>query len=350
MTVREIAELAGVSIGTVDRVIYKRGRVSPETKAKIEQIIERYQWTTNPLARSLKRRRPYHFCSLFPRQDQDAGYWEQVLRGIKNGESMIMQLGVQTEIIQYDRYNLQSFKDATLQVLEKPPDGLIFAPVMPDTTLPFIAEVEAEGIPYIFIDADISEMKPRCVIAQDPYKSGYLAGRLMHLFIGAQDKQLAVLDAHGEDYHIRRRRDGFISYTAEKNLSVVIQEYSGYQGTELPKTAVEQFLRENKNITGIFTTNAMVHRASEVVRSLRRESLFKGEHFCIIGYDLVPANRRLLQEGGITAIISQRPEEQGKQALLNLYRAVVLEQQIPPKIEIPIHIYIKENIPPEDQE
>jgi len=43
MTVHEIAALAGVSIGTVDRVLHKRGRVSAATKAKIEAIIEQYR-------------------------------------------------------------------------------------------------------------------------------------------------------------------------------------------------------------------------------------------------------------------------------------------------------------------
>jgi LacI family transcriptional regulator len=64
-----------------------------------------------------------------------------------------------------------------------------------------------------------------------------------------------------------------------------------------------------------------------------------------VGYDLIPKNRDLLRNGGIDAIISQRPEEQGRQALLNLYRGIVLEQNILSKIEIPLDVYLKENIP-----
>jgi len=40
MTVKEIAELAGVSIGTVDRVLHSRGRVSRSTRERIETIIK----------------------------------------------------------------------------------------------------------------------------------------------------------------------------------------------------------------------------------------------------------------------------------------------------------------------
>jgi LacI family transcriptional regulator len=53
----------------------------------------------------------------------------------------------------------------------------------------------------------------------------------------------------------------------------------------------------------------------------------------------------MLREGRIDAIISQCPEDQGRQALLNLYRSIVLGQEILPKIEIPLDVYIKDNIP-----
>jgi hypothetical protein len=40
-----------------------------------------------------------------------------------------------------------------------------------------------------------------------------------------------------------------------------------------------------------------------------------------------------------------RPEEQGRQALLNLYRSLVLEQPVSSKIEISLGGYFRENIP-----
>jgi LacI family transcriptional regulator len=82
----------------------------------------------------------------------------------------------------------------------------------------------------------------------------------------------------------------------------------------------------------------MAHRVAEAAKKRRRP-------FLLVGYDLIPKNRELLRDGRIDAIISQRPEEQGRQALLNLYRHIVLEQHVVPKIEIPLDVYIKENIP-----
>jgi LacI family transcriptional regulator len=342
MTVKEIAGLAGVSIGTVDRVLYRRGRVSGETRARVEAIIEQYQFTPNPIARRLKRNRAYHFCALIPRREQDSGYWGQALEGIRSGAGEISPLGIETEIVEFDRYNPRSFRSAAAAILEKNPEGIAFPPIMPGETRGFIAALEDKHIPYVFFDADIPGTVPLCVIGQDSLRGGCLAGRLMHLFAGAITGTAAVLDTHGEDYHITRRRDGFLQYAREHHFAVVVREYSGFKGTELSKRAIDLFLRENPDLQGIFITNSSAHRIAEAAKNIRkRRNLF------IIGYDLIPENHTLLREGLIDAIISQRPEIQGRRALLDLYRHIVLGRRIEPKVEIPLDVYIKENVPPD---
>ena len=51
--IKDIALRAGVSIGTVDRVLHKRGEVSEETQQKIQQIIDELDYRPNLLASSL---------------------------------------------------------------------------------------------------------------------------------------------------------------------------------------------------------------------------------------------------------------------------------------------------------
>jgi LacI family transcriptional regulator len=84
----------------------------------------------------------------------------------------------------------------------------------------------------------------------------------------------------------------------------------------------------------------MAHLVAEAVKKQRED-----EPFLLIGYDLIPSNQHQLLQGRISAIISQRPEEQGREALLTLFRSVVLEQTVETKWEIPLDVYIKENTP-----
>jgi LacI family transcriptional regulator len=338
MTVKEIAELAGVSAGTVDRVLYKRGRVSAQTRARVEGIIERYQFTPNPAARTLRRGRAYRFCAFIPRRDQDAGYWGQALEGILAGAEGITHLGVQTEVIEFDRYDLGDFYGKAEGLLESIPDGIVFAPIMPEKIQSFIRRIGELHIPCVFFDSELPGAAPLCSIRQDSFQGGYLAGRLMHLLGGAFTKPVAILDAHGEDYHITRRRDGFLRYAGEQGFPTVTREYSDYHGTELSEEEVLAFLEEYRDISGIFITNCLAHRVAGAVQKAGRSPV-------IIGYDLTPANCQFLKSGLIGAIISQRPEYQGREALLSLYRHLVLEQRIPSEIDIPLDLFIRENVP-----
>jgi LacI family transcriptional regulator len=341
MTVHEIAELSGVSIGTVDRVLHKRGRVSTATRAKIEAIIEQYQFIPNPIARSLKRNRPYRFCALIPRRDQDAGYWGQIITGIERAAGEIKPLGVETEIIEFDRYDPAAFERASDTVSAGKPEGLLFAPIMQKRTRPFVEMICTEKIPLVFVDADMPGTEPLCVIGQDSFKGGYLAGRLFHLFAGTVSMPIAVLDAHGDDYHITRRRDGFLNYAQENGFSVIVREYSDYDGCDISVEKIAEFLGEHRHLSGIFITNCMAHRVAEAAKQWK-----KNEPFLLVGYDLIPSNQQLLLQGRINAIISQRPEEQGREALLTLFRSVVLEQTVETKREIPLDVYIRENTHP----
>ena len=339
MTVREIAKLANVSIGTVDRVLHGRGRVSPEKAEEITAIIEKYQFTPNPIARQLKRNRAYRFLAIVPRRDQDSGYWEQVIKGIEGGAREVEAYGIETEIIEFDHYDSTAFSKAAKITLDKGPDGVIFAPIFPDIAKPFTSELAKNRVPYAFFDADLPGAKPICAIGQDSFKGGYLAGKLLHLFIGNVTGSVAVF-YDPRSYHINRRKDGFLRYTGEKGFRAVAENYLRSDGKILASGEINEFFKNQNDVQGVFVSYADVHQVAEAVGNRRKKN-----NLFIVGYDLVPANHKLLKEGRIDAIISQRPQEQSRQALLGLYRYIVLGSAIDSIVEMPLDIYVRENVP-----
>jgi LacI family transcriptional regulator len=339
MTVREIAKLAGVSIGTVDRVLHQRGRVSTQTEKKISSIIEKHQFTPNPIARRLKRNRAYRFCALVPRHDQDSGYWEQVIQGIQGGAREVEALGIETEIIEFDHYDPEAFQKAAREALSKAPDGIVFAPILQEIARPFTENLHKKHIPYVFFDSDLPGAKPICTIGQDSFRGGYLAGKLLHLFIGTITGSVAVLCVK-KSSHIGRRRDGFMHYASEQGIKAEIKNYNRSDGTLLSPKEIANFLRKQPDLQGVFVSHSDVHQFAEAAEDRR-----KAGKFFIVGYDLVPANHKLLKEGRIDAIISQRPQEQSRQALLSLYRSIVLGYDMNSIIEMPLDIYVQENVP-----
>ena len=339
MTVKEIAKLANVSIGTVDRVLHKRGRVSPETLEKINAIIEKYQFTPNPIARQLKRNRGYRFCALVPNREQDSGYWEQIIKGIQDGANEVEAFGIETEIIEFDHYDPTAFKKAAKKALDKEPDGVIFAPIFPEIAKPFTVSLNKKQIPYAFFDANLPGAQPISVIGQDPFKGGYLAAKLLHLFIGKITGSVAVF-YDPQSYHISKRRDGFLSYTKEQSFKAIVKEYTLKDGMMMSAREITNFLQKQRDLQGVFVSYADVQQIAEAAENRR-----KNGNFFIVGYDLVPPNYKLLIDGRIDAIISQRPQEQSRHALLGLYRYLALGSSIDSNIEMPLDIYVRENLP-----
>jgi LacI family transcriptional regulator len=65
-TIKEIARMAGVSAGTVDRVLHNRGSVSADKEEKVRKILEQIDFTPNPIAQSLKMNQRHNLVVLMP--------------------------------------------------------------------------------------------------------------------------------------------------------------------------------------------------------------------------------------------------------------------------------------------
>ena len=91
--IKDIAERAGVSPGTVDRVLHNRGRVSSEARAKILQIVEEMNYEPNLIARALGSNKIYRLAALIPDDNVDL-YWEAPRQGIEKAEKDLKQFGI----------------------------------------------------------------------------------------------------------------------------------------------------------------------------------------------------------------------------------------------------------------
>ena len=86
VTIRDIAKRAGVSNGTVDRVIHNRGRVSKETAENIKKIVQELNYRPNIFARQLSLSKIFNFGVLIPQKDQDGNYWRLPIKGIEKAK------------------------------------------------------------------------------------------------------------------------------------------------------------------------------------------------------------------------------------------------------------------------
>ena len=80
--IKDIAERAGVSVGTVDRVLHERPNVSPAAREKVEKALAEMEYQPNVYASALAYNKDYLFCCVIPMHESEA-YWDEIEEGVK---------------------------------------------------------------------------------------------------------------------------------------------------------------------------------------------------------------------------------------------------------------------------
>ena len=338
-TIKEIAQLANVSIGTVDRVIHNRGRVSTDTKKKIQQIIKELNYKPNIIARQLKLSKNYTFGVLMPELHQDSKYWERPALGIYKAKKELEGHKIEIKFFHFNRYSEESFFEKSNQILKENLDGLLITPILIRPAKELTYKIPKE-IPYVFFDSDIPDSNRLTFIGQDPYRGGKLAAKLMRMMTG-NEGNIVIIRILPEDYHIDQRMEGFKKYYIDNNEINSVQIYEWQEQKDLNSFNIvsQKILEEQSDLQGIFVTNALTYLIASFF-----ESYCSKKNVRIIGYDLIKQNIDYLRSEVIDFLISQSPITQGYQGIYSLYRYLVLEQNVDDKIMMPIDIVTKENI------
>ena len=70
--IKDIAIRAGVSVGTVDRVLHNRPSVSKEARDKVEKALEEMDYQPNMYASALAYNKTYNFICIMPKHESEA--------------------------------------------------------------------------------------------------------------------------------------------------------------------------------------------------------------------------------------------------------------------------------------
>ena len=105
--IKDIAKMAQVSVGTVDRVIHKRGEVSDESFKKVMSILQKTGYKPNLIARSLGNLKTFKVIALLPDANQDE-YWRMAYEGVQKAEGEWSQYGIAVKVLFFDMYDKSS--------------------------------------------------------------------------------------------------------------------------------------------------------------------------------------------------------------------------------------------------
>ena len=336
--IKEIARRAGVSIGTVDRVLHNRGEVKKETHDKIIQIINELGYTPNPLAQALSLRKTANIAIIIPNSSDNNPYWQKPVEGIAIAQKELSAYNVTFNTFYFNATKQESFISAINQVIKAAPDGVLICPAFKNPAIQFFAQLDAVNIPYVFVDININDTNSIGYFGQDAFQSGVIAAKLMCQNIDFNSTIIIVKQSAHKIFsdHIESRINGFCSVLDTYSICAKIVEIDLSYEYEPQNTMQQYFIGKKLNI---FVPNSRAFVLADLIEKL-------GVNYCnIIGYDLIDENVKHLKNGTINYLLNQRPDEQSYKAIMRLFNYVLGRKATEQKNNFsPIDIIIKENV------
>ena len=320
----DIARLANVSVGTVDRVIHNRGRVSEENIRRVKEIMEQVGYKPNLIARSLAVKKPCHLVALIP-DFRPGDYWSAMEYGIRRAEEEWESYGVKVSVLTFDQYSKASFEQAVsrLQEMTETVDGVIVGTLFKEAVIQLSEHLDAREIPTDSVAG--GEIGARMLLASMAFQGDILVAHIQH------DK--GSMSTQGQ-----KRYSGFLQYLKQQGYEVNLVEVDLWIGDEAHNEQVlDETFRNHPGIRGAVTFNSSCYILGDYLEKRQKHEIR------LVGYDLIDPNVRLLNEGYVQALIAQRPELQGYNGVKALSRLLLFDERPQVVNLLPIDILLKEN-------
>lgn len=340
--IKDIAQMADVSVGTVDRVLHGRSGVSEASRKRVEEILKQLDYQPNMYASALATNKKYTYACLLP-QHEIGEYWTAVEAGIQEATATYSDFNIQAHLSYYDPYDYLSFEQASCQIVNMQPDGVLFAPTAPQYTQPFTEALNRLNIPYIYIDSNIKEQPALSFFGQNSHQSGHFAARMLMLLAGKEAQEIAIFRKINEGIvgsnQQERREIGFREYMKLHHPDCRIWEldlHAKRDGEDTPM--LDDFFAAHPTLKNGITFNSKAYIIGEYLQKKQMTD------FNLVGYDLLQRNVECLRQGSIFFLIAQQPTLQGFDGIKTLCDHLILKKEVTHINFMPIDLLTKENI------
>jgi LacI family transcriptional regulator len=274
-TIKQVAKAAGVSTQTVSRVINDRPDVAPQTRERIQHVIEELDYQPSALARSLIQQRSFTLGVV----TSGLKYLgpSRTLNGIT---SMAEELGYALLIEELPRFDTEDIKPRLQDLLSRHVDGIVWAvPEVGDNRC-WVEEILNDvPVPIVFLT-----MQPRAgvsIVLVDNYTGGVLATR--HL-LEQGFCNIGHISGPLDWWEARQRKQAWQETLEKSGIKVADNHWAiGNWSSSSGATAFEQLLQSYPEMDAVFAANDQM--ALAVLHTANRMGIRVPQKLAVVGFD-----------------------------------------------------------------
>ncbi|MGN0532421.1 MAG: LacI family DNA-binding transcriptional regulator [Eubacterium sp.] len=333
ITAKEIAKLAGVSRGTVDRALKNRSGISEETKNRILQIADKYDYKPNIIGKALVYSgKPIHISVIL--NSIGNPFFDDVKAGVFAAQEEFESYGFKINLYEfkgYDAENLLCLLDEAVNDSEH----IILTPICDSRVEKKIRNLQEKSKNIIMLSSVLEGIDNAVYVGCDYIKSGRIAGRLTGLISGGKANLYIITGSSNHKGHAQRV-EGIKAITKKSYPNINILGVS--ESNDDDETAYHEMknaFEEHPEIDFVYITAGGVNGTLKAIRE-------QSHNVRVCTFDDTEITRNALYSGDVLATICQQPFEQGYQSVKTIFDRVIMKKEVQDTIHTQLSIMVDE--------
>ncbi len=323
VTIKQIAELCGVSRGTVDRVLNGRGRVKPETEAAVLQMVKELGYRPNPAGKALAARRHRPVVGIILTSEGNV-FYDEIIRGLQTAENRYQIYGLQVEARSMKGYDVET-QLSFIHELADHIKALIISPINDEKIAAALNKLVDAGVFVVTLNNDIEHCRRQCYVGSDYINGGETACALLQLLQGDR-ADIGVVMGDKRVWGHQLRLQGFCERMKQISGFRILETVENNDDEIISYEQTKKLIQTYPEMNAVFIIAGGVYGACRAVMSEKKQ-----KDITIVAFDSTPTTVEMMKKGVLRTIIYQHPYRQGHQAMDIVFRYVVNDQ--PPEHE-----------------
>ncbi len=305
VTIKDIAEQAGVSLGTVHCALAGKAGVGEATRKRIIAIAQKNHYRPNAMAALLKRK-ALAIAAAFPEASGDNRfYFTPVWQGVRDYVQSVGDYNIDFIEIPYQK-GLDNQEEKISRLYDQGRlDGLVTVGFMDDFGQASLANFTRQNIPVVLVGDDVPHSGRLCCVQPNYLVIGRMLAELLTRLIPENKSILLCAGNITMPSHYLVVL-GFDTYLSEKGLENPVYKIHTESLGQDGHTRIAKELERHPDIAGCVSVNA---RGSVMLGQALIESGRAGT-MPAIGSDIFAENAAFLEDGVFTHLVHKNPYQQ----------------------------------------
>ncbi len=320
ITIKDVAQVAGVSTQTVSRVMNKFSYVSEGTRQRVEAVVEQLGYRPSTLARSLIQQRSYTL-GIVTFGLKYIGP-SRTLNGIADKAD---ELGYMLLMKELDNFETNSIDEVIDSLLARQVDGILWVvPEIGDNHAWLDERLTKIPVPVLFL-----AMQPRdgiSSVATDNFQGAVMA---MEHLLDCGRKKIGHISGPLSWWEADERKRGWRETLLKIGIDASEEHCTeGNWSSASGEQAFIQLLESFPDLDAVFVANDQM--ALSVLREAHRRNINVPEQLAVVGFDNIPESAyfypslttisqdlQLLGEQAVQNVVDMIQARQGKQPIIS---------------------------------